>query len=159
MERELSKLSIYLSTSTWEGLSMGVLHAMAMGKPLVLRRCTGNVDAVEHGRNGYLFDTIEQATDYVSRLAADPELREQMGKRSREIFLGRFTAARMVEQYHRLYHAILAGRASPAAVPQPAFDRAPAGARAPRRRRSHLPLPATDSRARQPHAEMLTGTR
>src|SRR5438445_206194 len=63
MEQELSKLSVYLSTSTWEGLSMGVLHAMAMAKPLVLRRCTGNIDAVEHGRNGFLFDTVEEAAD------------------------------------------------------------------------------------------------
>lgn len=106
MQNRLSAVAVYLSTSTWEGLSLGVLHALALGKPVVLRRCTGNVDAVVHGRNGFLFDSVSEAVGHLKSLAHDAESRHRMGLQSRQIFLERFTARRMVEQYRRLYQAL-----------------------------------------------------
>jgi glycosyltransferase involved in cell wall biosynthesis len=112
---EIAGFDVYLSTSRWEGLSLSVLQAMFMGKPLVLRRCVGNVDAVIDGENGYLFDDAATAARRLRELAAHPGLRERMGQRSREMALRMFTAERMVEQYREVYNAL----ANPVI---PAFD-------------------------------------
>jgi glycosyltransferase involved in cell wall biosynthesis len=114
-QRALSGLDVYVSTSMWEGLSLGVLHAMAAGKPLVLRRCPGNVDVVEVGANGFLFDTVEEAVRHVTALVADADLRRRLGARSRAMFAERFTSDRMVEHYRRLYQSLMPG-AQPAVL-------------------------------------------
>jgi glycosyltransferase involved in cell wall biosynthesis len=172
MHDELSKLCIYFSTSVWEGLSMGVLHAMAMSKPLVLRRCPGNVDAVEQGQNGFLFDTIEEAIDRLNALAADPDLRRRMGGRSREILLERFTSQRMLEQYRQLYRSLLAGDRPaplPATAAVQAFSdsgrevarRAPHVAGSPRHHHPAptIPVPVRRAPRRKSAADVLTGSR
>jgi glycosyltransferase involved in cell wall biosynthesis len=100
---QVAGLDVYVSTSRWEGLSLSVLQAMFMGKPLVLRRCVGNVDAVVEGENGFLFDDPAGAAKCLSQLAGDPALRRAMGRRSRELALVRFGSDRMIEDYRRLY--------------------------------------------------------
>jgi len=102
---EMAGFDVYLSTSRWEGLSLSVLNAMFMGKPMVLRRCVGNVDAVVEGENGYLFDDAAAAASRLNELAANQELRLAMGRRSREMALRLFTSSRMIEQYRGLYNA------------------------------------------------------
>jgi glycosyltransferase involved in cell wall biosynthesis len=114
VHEQLGRLDVYLSTSLWEGLSLGALHAMAAGKPLVLRRCSGNVDIVRHGENGYLFDDADEAEAHINVLARDPALRRQMGERSREIVAEAFDARRMVETYRALYRQLIGG--TPAGV-------------------------------------------
>lgn len=106
-ENEMARLDVFISTSRWEGLSLGVLKAMAMSKPLILRRCAGNVDAVVDGVNGFLFDTVEGARDRIARLASDPNLRREMGRRSRERADELFSSARMVEEYRKLYRDVI----------------------------------------------------
>jgi glycosyltransferase involved in cell wall biosynthesis len=106
-ESEMARLDVFVSTSRWEGLSLGVLKAMAMSKPLILRRCAGNVDAVIDGVNGFLFDTVEEARDRIARLASDPGLRHEMGRRSRERAGDLFSSARMVEEYRKLYRDVI----------------------------------------------------
>jgi glycosyltransferase involved in cell wall biosynthesis len=110
VQDHLGRLDVYLSTSLWEGLSLGALHAMAAGKPLVLRRCPGNVDVVRHGENGFLFDDAEEAEAHIRVLTGDPALRYEMGRRSREIVAEAFDARRMVEAYRSLYRSLIGGR-------------------------------------------------
>lgn len=101
--RALAQLDIYLSTSLWEGFPLGVLRAMAVGKPLVLHACVGNVDAVDDGRNGYLFRSPDEAADRLHGLVASPSLREEMGAFSRRLLETRFSYERMLKAYRRLY--------------------------------------------------------
>jgi glycosyltransferase involved in cell wall biosynthesis len=126
VHEQLGRLDVYLSTSLWEGLSLGALHAMGAGKPLVLRRCPGNVDLVRHGENGYLFDDAEEAEAHIRVLARDAALRHQMGTRSREIVAEAFDARQMVEAYRSLYNNLISGRgpeiARDAVVTSPIYD-------------------------------------
>jgi glycosyltransferase involved in cell wall biosynthesis len=120
VHEQLGRLDVYLSTSLWEGLSLGALHAMAAGKPLVLRRCPGNVDVVRQGENGYLFDDAEEAEAHIRVLARNPALRYEMGCRSREIVAEAFDARQMVEAYRSLYQCLISGR-YPVAAPDVAI--------------------------------------
>lgn len=100
----IKSADIYCSTSLWEGLPLAVIQAMAVGKPLVLSGCTGNVDLVEKGKNGFICHTTEEYLD-AFRLLSEPVLRVQMGNFSRKLYLENFTIDIMVKNYIELYEA------------------------------------------------------
>lgn len=82
---------IFLATSLWEGLPVNGIEAMMLGKPLLVYDCSSYVDLVEHGINGYIFSTDDEAVSYLIKLKKDSSLRNQMSKKSREIALRKFT--------------------------------------------------------------------
>jgi glycosyltransferase involved in cell wall biosynthesis len=65
-----------------------VNEAMASGLPvLITDRCGPAGDIVKHGDNGFVFAPadVSALASHLDALAADPELRARMGRRSREI--------------------------------------------------------------------------
>lgn len=80
---ELKHADLYLSTSRWEGLPFSVLEAMSFGKTLLLRKCVGNQDLVADGRNGHLFEYVDDAIKYLDHFYSQPFLNEYMGSQSR----------------------------------------------------------------------------
>lgn len=76
----LTAADVFLFTTLQEGLPRSMMEAMASGLPCVVSKIRGNVDLIEDGEGGYLCpptddDAFAQA---ITRLAADPALREQM---------------------------------------------------------------------------------
>lgn len=61
-----------------------VFEAMACGLPVVCHRRGGYADWIEHGHNGLLFDSAEQAQQLLSSLVNDPEQRKRLGQAARE---------------------------------------------------------------------------
>ena len=61
----LSDASLYLSTSNWEGMPVSVIEAQVSGLPCLLKSCTGNVDLVNHGKNGFLFNDCSEAVRFI----------------------------------------------------------------------------------------------
>ncbi|MGY1425104.1 glycosyltransferase [Lysobacter sp. A289] len=90
-ERLIANSDIFLMTSRWEGLPIAGLEAMASGKPLVVRDVPGARDLVEHGGNGFLYHSIDEAVGYLQRLRDDPALRARLGRRSLELVQHRFS--------------------------------------------------------------------
>jgi glycosyltransferase involved in cell wall biosynthesis len=99
----LNMADIYCSTSLWEGLPLSVIQAMALAKPLVLSSCTGNIDLVVNGVNGFICYTEDEYIKAIQCLASDEELRTTMGEASRQIFLEKFTLESMVFNYLKIY--------------------------------------------------------
>ena len=66
----LGRAAIYLSTSDWEGLPVSVIEAQASEIPCLLKSCAGNVDLVDHRKNGYIFDDYSAAIDLIERYLA-----------------------------------------------------------------------------------------
>ncbi|MCU0337610.1 MAG: glycosyltransferase [Sediminibacterium sp.] len=102
----VSKASVYVSNALWEGLPLAVLEAMKMQLPLVLRACTGNVDCVEQGVNGFLFEKVEDAAQYCHQLLDDPSKATEMGIRSVEVLNKKFNFQTFLQAYDRLYEVI-----------------------------------------------------
>lgn len=100
---ELAKASLYLSTADYEGLSFGVLEAMALGKPLILSNCTGNKDIIRYGVNGDLFDTTAQACTQIFYYINNPMMLEAMGSYSKDLCKTEFNAARSAGNYRLAY--------------------------------------------------------
>ncbi len=99
----LSRASIYVQTSLWEGLPISVIQALAAGLPCVVHDCAGNRDAVSHGVTGFVAQSHADMKTYVVRLLADPVLREQMGAAARAEALRRFGAHAFRERVKQIY--------------------------------------------------------
>ena len=93
----------FYRTSTWiEPWGRVVVEAMASGLPVIACANGGYAQVIEHGRNGLLFRTTEEAVEQVRQVAADPALRERLGAAARvsaESLLGEAAMARLVGFY------------------------------------------------------------
>lgn len=93
----------FYRTSTWvEPWGRVVVEAMASGLPVIACDNGGYAQVIEHGRNGLLFRTTDEAVAQVRQVAADPALRERLGAAARasvESLLGEAAMARLVGFY------------------------------------------------------------
>ncbi|GAU03427.1 glycosyltransferase [Burkholderia stabilis] len=109
---QLASADIYLSTSSWEGMPISVIEAMACGLPVVATRCAGNVDVVDPPCIGVLFDNADEAVATLGRLAGDPTACATIGAAARSAARRRFDDARFVRQLDALYRVRTASTCS-----------------------------------------------
>jgi len=90
---------VALPTKYGEGVPTALIEGAACGKPLIASDVSGCLAVVIHEENGYIVppDDPWALADAIARLVADPELRRKMGEKSRSIFLGKFTYAKVNE--------------------------------------------------------------
>ena len=60
-----------------------ITEAMACGLPVVCHESGGYARIIDHGRNGFLFDTQQEALEILLMLKEEPELRETIGRAAR----------------------------------------------------------------------------
>lgn len=102
----LSAADIYVLPSLWEGLPIGLLEAMSMGKAILATRVDGTKEVVQNGRNGILVETTDLVNDLSSaivRLAGDANLRKELGQHAMETVNERFNAAVMTKSIEAVY--------------------------------------------------------
>ena len=95
---------IYLTVSRYEGLPLSVIEAMSLGCPVIASDVPGNVDCVKNGTNGYLLPS--DASVFASRiiyLYRHPEVRKEMGVRSRELFEQHFCIDTQIKKLLKIY--------------------------------------------------------
>jgi glycosyltransferase involved in cell wall biosynthesis len=74
-----------------------VTEAMACGLPVVCHNRGGYTKIIDHGRNGFLFKTQQEALEILLLLKEDPALRERVGREARRTAEGLFSPARRSE--------------------------------------------------------------
>lgn len=85
------KSAFYVTTALYEGLPLAVIEAMSVGKAIVASDVVGNKDCVNNGVNGHLLPLkADSFSEKIVELANNKDLRDKMGKSSREIFLRDF---------------------------------------------------------------------
>jgi sugar transferase (PEP-CTERM/EpsH1 system associated) len=108
----LQCMDVFVLPSLAEGISNTVLEAMATGLPVLATRVGGNVELVQDGDNGALFEPGDVAT--LKRLLAghlaDPVARRRRGGRSRQLAVESFSLKAMVEGYRGAYERLMLGR-------------------------------------------------
>jgi glycosyltransferase involved in cell wall biosynthesis len=87
-----------------------VLEAMAAGKPVVAFRHGGVCEMVEDGVSGLLCPPVDAQAmaQAIQRLAASPELRQQMGQAGRERLQRLFTREAFLQRFSSLYQDLAA---------------------------------------------------
>jgi glycosyltransferase involved in cell wall biosynthesis len=66
-----------------ELMGFALLEAMACGTPVICSRVGGMPEYVRDGETGFIFDTKEELTERIRRLAGDAALADRMGARAR----------------------------------------------------------------------------
>ncbi|WP_279117836.1 glycosyltransferase [Fusobacterium varium] len=102
VHQQLIEADVYLSTASWEGLSLAVLQAMENYLPLLLSDCVGNIDLVKEDYNGFLFKTKEEAIEKIKFLIKDKEKIEKLGVNSYLLLRKEFNIQNMVGKYKKL---------------------------------------------------------
>ena len=93
---------VLLPTLAAETSSLVAMEAMAAGTPVIAYRSGALPEIVEHGRTGFLVDTVVEMAEAIGRTdQIDPEI-------CRSVAASRFSEARMVEAYLSLYRQMVA---------------------------------------------------
>jgi glycosyltransferase involved in cell wall biosynthesis len=95
-----------------EGLPMSLLEAASCGLPLVATDVPGCREIVRDGENGLLVPvrSIDPIAGALETLASDADLRNEMGRRSREMVEESFAERIVVRETLSLYASISGGR-------------------------------------------------
>jgi len=76
----LRQSQLMIMTSRFEGTPMVALESLALGVPIVTTKTDGMVDLIQHNENGFLYDSDEQAINYIFKILNDENLRKEMNK-------------------------------------------------------------------------------
>ncbi|MGB3008465.1 MAG: glycosyltransferase family 4 protein [Chitinophagaceae bacterium] len=105
----LANADIFVLPSLWEGLPIGLLEAMAMGKAVIASNVDGTSEIIVDNLNGLLVNTnnlSEELTTALLKLSDDASLRRQFGQKAIETINDKFNAANMTRlieyEYNRL---------------------------------------------------------
>lgn len=111
MPELVNAADIVVMASDAEGMARSYLEAMACGRLLIASNIPPAREVVEDGVNGLLFRVgdYEHLAERTLEAAADPALREEIGRRARECVTG-WTVESVVPQYLQEFESVVSRR-------------------------------------------------
>lgn len=111
VREEMAKSDVFLAphltarNGDKEGMPTTIKEAMATGLPVVSTYHAGVPELVEDGRSGFLVSErdVEGMSRYLDKLVNNPGLREEMGKRGRQIIVEKFALEGEIEELEEIY--------------------------------------------------------
>ena len=96
----MAAMDMLLLTSRAEGLPNVLIEAQLLGIPTVASPVGGAVEAIDHGRSGWLFDTADPAAcaRVITRLLDDAPWRAAAARRGPDFVASRFGAERAISE-------------------------------------------------------------
>lgn len=100
---------LFLFATLHENLSNALLEAMSVGLPVIATDVGGNVEVVEHNKNGFLIEAknVEEMINRIQILYESEELRKAFSERSREIIEEKFSQEYIYSQINEVYKKML----------------------------------------------------
>ena len=104
----LKAIDIYCLPSLWEGMPIGMLEAMAMGKACIASSVDGTKDLVNDGVNGLLINTkdSDMLAKQIINLHLHPEKRAALGNNAKEYISKNFALNEMVSKIENIYESV-----------------------------------------------------
>jgi glycosyltransferase involved in cell wall biosynthesis len=101
----LSAFDIYVCSSVKEGLPYSIIEAMQAGLPVIATDVGGNPELIKNQTDGILVPAKnpEKLAEEIITLINNPNIRENLGKSTRQKALKNFTLQRMIEETEKLY--------------------------------------------------------
>ena len=105
----LHAIDAYCLPSLWEGLSIALLEAMAMGKAIIATPTDGTRELIRHQQNGLVvpFNDAQALADAMTTLAAHRDSMSRYGAEARSLVEERFNARRVAEMVEKIYRETL----------------------------------------------------
>lgn len=98
-------IDVYCLPSLWEGLSIALLEAMAMCKPIIATPTDGTKELLQHKKNGLVvpFNDAGAIVDAINSFCADRQLMETCAKTARLYVEECFNAQRVADSVLKIY--------------------------------------------------------
>lgn len=103
-----ARADVVLNCSHFEGMPNSLLEAMALSRPVLAADIPGNLSLVHDNKTGWLYSDEVGFRALVTRLMADPNLREEVGKSAREYVQSKFSPGIEADRYIEVYSALRA---------------------------------------------------
>ncbi len=106
----LGAADIFVLPSLWEGLPIGLLEALAMGRAVIASNVDGTSEIIEHNRNGWLVpidNLVPSLTTALVSLSKNKALREQFGREAINTVTERYNAANMTRSIEKEYYKVM----------------------------------------------------
>jgi glycosyltransferase involved in cell wall biosynthesis len=106
----LSAADIFVLPSLWEGLPIGLLEALAMGKAVIASNVDGTSEIIKNGENGILVDTsnlVSNLTKELVELSKDKVKREGFRKEAIATITEKYNAENMTREIEGVYKKLL----------------------------------------------------
>ena len=102
-------MDVVVHTSDWDGLPRVLPQGLLAGKPVVAFNRDGSPEVCLHESTGLLVEhaDIDGLASAMQRLAANPELRDELGTNGRKLCSKRFCHKHMTEQIREVYQRVL----------------------------------------------------
>ncbi len=109
VKREMLWADVFLHAAVSEGFCNAVIEAQAMQLPVVCTDADGLPENVREGETGFVVPRRdpEAVAQGISRLAADPSLRERMGRAGRRRVVEHFRVEDQIAAFDRAYTRLL----------------------------------------------------
>jgi glycosyltransferase involved in cell wall biosynthesis len=108
MNKIYSQSDVLILTSAYEGLPIVVMKMMAYGKVVVSTAVNGIPDYIKNMENGLLItatndeEIVKEAIRELRLLIQNPHLKQQLGKRSRDIAIEKFSEEKFAVTYRKI---------------------------------------------------------
>lgn len=104
----LQAIDIYCLPSLWEGMPIGLLEAMAMGKVSIASSVDGTKELIDDGVNGLLIKTkdADALAKQIINLHLHPEKRFALGNNAKDYISKNFSLNEMVLKIEELYKSV-----------------------------------------------------
>lgn len=105
----LSIMDIFVHPSLNEGVSISIMEAMSMGKPVVATNVGGTPELVIDKKTGLLVKPKDSKAlaEALAKLIKEPQLISEMGKNAQERIKNNFTIEKTVRNYENLYEELI----------------------------------------------------
>lgn len=105
----LNTIDAFCLPSLWEGLSIALLEAMAMGKALVVTPTDGTREIITDKMNGLIaeYNDPENLAKLYTIYFKNPEIKEKYGREARALIEKRFDSKRVSEKVADIYKSLV----------------------------------------------------
>jgi glycosyltransferase involved in cell wall biosynthesis len=99
-------IDVFCLTSSYEGLGLAILEALACKKPIITSNCSAMPEIIKNNKNGFLVDhlNIGQLAKAIQALE-DPKLRNKISFNSTKLLKKKFSLPLMIKKTIRIYNS------------------------------------------------------
>jgi glycosyltransferase involved in cell wall biosynthesis len=109
LPRYYSMADVFVLPSVHEGFGIVKLEAFAFGVPVIVTNGGGAVEGVNHGENGFVvpLNQPKKLAEAIITILANPELKESMGRRGKEIVMKNYLWKHNVKKVIKVYSGLM----------------------------------------------------